>query len=346
MHASHLSSPHIHNAMSVRAIMLQVLFALIPAIGVYVYFFGWGIVINLMIACITALTTEAMMLKLRARALKPFLTDGSVLVTAFLLALCLPPLVPWWMTMFGVMFAVVFAKHLYGGLGYNPFNPAMIGYAMLLVSFPREMTAWLPPASIADIPVGFFDTLSTIFSSQPPTGMTLDAITMATPLDSLRTQLGLGHTITEAFTQPVFGYFGGRGWEWVNFWFLLGGIWLLLRKIIDWRIPVALLLGLHLTAFTFHILDPDLYASPMFHISSGAVILGAFFIATDPISACTTNKGRLVYGAGIGILTYVIRTWGGYPDGIAFAVLLMNMAAPLIDYYTRPRVFGHELDKD
>jgi electron transport complex protein RnfD len=143
---------------------------------------------------------------------------------------------------------------------------------------------------------------------------------------------------------PVFGNIGGKGWEWIGGGFLLGGIWLIYKKVITWHIPVAMLGALFAIALVFYLIDADTYASPWFHLVSGASLLGAFFIATDPVSAATTNPGRLVYAAGIGILTYIIRTWGGYPDGVAFAVLLMNMTAPTIDYYIRPRVFGHGKD--
>jgi electron transport complex protein RnfD len=141
---------------------------------------------------------------------------------------------------------------------------------------------------------------------------------------------------------PVFGDLGGLGWEWINTLLLAGGLWLILRGIIGWQIPAAVLGGLFATAAVFYAVDPDAYASPMFHLFSGGAMLGAFFIATDPVTAATSNKGRLWYGFGIGVLTYVIRTWGGYPDGVAFAVLLMNMTVPTIDYYTKPRVFGEE----
>jgi electron transport complex protein RnfD len=170
----------------------------------------------------------------------------------------------------------------------------------------------------------------------------MDALSMATPMDSIKTRLGLSETLSEIHGSPLFGSFAGAGWEWINLWFLLGGLWLLQMKVIQWQIPVGMLAGLALIAFVFYAINPDIYTTPLFQLFSGAAMLGAFFIATDPVSACTTPRGRLYYGLGIGLLTYIIRTWGGYPDGVAFAVLLMNMAAPTIDHYTRPRVFGHD----
>jgi electron transport complex protein RnfD len=321
--------------------MLAVLYALIPGILVYVYFFGTAVLINIALAVLTAVALEAIILKIRQRPVLPFLLDGSAVVTAVLLALALPTLSPWWLTVAGISFAIIIAKHLYGGLGYNPFNPAMVGYATLLIAFPREMTAWLP-AEINHF--SFMDSFHFTFSGYLPVGETYDSITMATPLDTVKTQLGLNFTLNEIknSNSTLFGGIAGRGWEWINLLFMLGGFTLIYMKVINWRIPAAMLGSLFLIALFFSLIDTDAYANPVFHLFSGAAMLAAFFIATDPVTAATTLKGQLIYGAGIGILTYIIRTWGGYPDGIAFAVLLMNMAVPTIDYYTRPRVFGED----
>jgi electron transport complex protein RnfD len=327
----------------VGSLMLRVIAALIPAMIAYTWFFGWGLVINAAIAITTAVGAEALMLKLRGRPLLPFLTDCSAIVTGLLLAFCIPPLAPWWITVLGAGFAIVVAKHLYGGLGYNPFNPAMVGYVVLLVSFPQEMTGWSPPNVLNQLQISFLDTVQIIFLRDFPYTLTMDALTMATPLDTFKTDLGLNKTVSEILHgNAIFGDFAGVGWEWIGNWVLLGGMYLLYKKIITWHIPVALLGTLFVMATFFSFLDPDKYPSPMFHLFGGATLLAAFFIATDPVSAATTPKGKLVFGAGIGILIYVIRTWGSYPDGVAFAVLLMNMAAPTIDYYTQPRVYGHE----
>ncbi|EDN66080.1 NQR2 and RnfD [Beggiatoa sp. PS] len=281
------------------------------------------------------------MLWLRNRPLRPFLTDNSALVTAWLLAIALPPFTPWWMTVLGTAFAMIFAKHLYGGLGYNPFNPAMVGYVMLLISFPAEMTVWPALASLSGHVPSFLDSLSIIFRGQPMGDLALDALSGATPLDTIKTELTLFHTLEEIQRNPLFGIYGAKGWEWINGAFLLGGGWLVYKRIITWHIPVAVLGSLFLVSGLFFVFDSGIYTSPLFHIASGAAILGAFFIATDPVSAATSNKGRLFYGAGIGLLIYIIRSWGGYPDGVAFSILLMNMTVPVIDYYTQPRVFGH-----
>lgn len=336
-------APHLKPINSVGAVMRQVLYALIPATVAYVWFFGWGLVINMLIASSAALAAELLMLNLRGKPIRPFLLDGSAILTAVLLAWAIPPLTPWWMTVTGTVFAIVFAKHLYGGLGYNPFNPAMVGYVVLLIAFPVAITHWIKPEMLVDdvYRLSLWDTIQAIFTGHLPASVNVDAVTSATPLDMVKTQLGLNHTVAEIRQSPIFGDFGGRGWEWIDNFLFLGGFYLLFRGVIRWQIPTGVLLGLGGMAFAFYIIDPSNHPSPAFHIFSGAAVLGAFFIATDPVSAATTPKGRLIYGFGIGILTYIIRTWGGYPDGIAFAVLLMNAAAPMIDYFTKPRVYGH-----
>ena len=341
---SHIeSSPFISASNSVARLMRLVLLALIPGMAAHLYFFGWGLLINLGIAIPAALASEALMLHWRRRPIKPFLSDCSAVLTATLLAIALPPLAPWWLIFIGTAFAIIIAKQLYGGLGYNPFNPAMAAYAMLLIAFPREMTTWLPAQAHAP---AFLDSLRYSLFETLPDGLGLDSISMATPLDTVKTQLGMNLTLAEIrdLGRELFGLLGGRGWEWINMMFLAGGLLLIALRVISWHIPAAILGSLFLCALVFQLIDVDTHASPLFHLFSGATMLGAFFIATDPVSAATTVRGRLYYGAGIGILTYVIRSWGGYPDGFAFAVLLMNMAVPTIDYYTRPRVFGHRGD--
>ncbi|MEO0997549.1 MAG: RnfABCDGE type electron transport complex subunit D, partial [Pseudomonadota bacterium] len=181
-----------------------------------------------------------------------------------------------------------------------------------------------------------------ILTGQLPAGMELDAITRATPLEQVKALTENMRTMDEVRASPLFGDFGGRGWEWINNFIALGGLWLLYKRVIRWQIPVGVLAGLLIPATLAALLSPGNYGGPGFHLFAGATLMGAFFIATDPVSAATTPRGRLLYGLGIGLITWVIRTWGGYPDGIAFAVLLMNLAAPTIDRYTRPRVLGHE----
>ena len=336
------SSPHSLGRQSVSKVMLTTVLALVPGAIAQVWFFGWGLLANLLIANLVALACEAAILRLRGQPVKPALADGSAVVTACLLALALPPLAPWWLVLVGTVFAIVVAKHLYGGLGFNPFNPAMVGYVVLLISFPREMTQWLPVAELAEARLGLADTFRVVFGGGLPNGVSWDALTGATPLDKVKTDTALALTLSEIRTAPMFGDFGGKGWEWLGNAFLLGGVFLIWRRIITWHIPVGVLGGLFLAAAPFYLLQPDVYPSPLFHVFSGGAMLGAFFIATDPVTAPSSLRGRLLYGAGIGVLIYVIRAWGGYPDGVAFAVLLMNMAAPTIDYFFKPLPLGHE----
>jgi electron transport complex protein RnfD len=257
-----------------------------------------------------------------------------------LLAAALPALAPWWLAAVGTVFAIVVAKHLYGGLGYNPFNPAMVGYVVLLISFPLEMSTWPSVQGIAESGLTISETARFVFTETLPTGISLDALSGATPLDAVKTQLAMGRALDEIGTGAMFGMVAGKGWEWISLAFLGGGLWLVYTRTAAWQIPVAMLTSIAVLSLVFYLMDPQTHASPWFHLFSGATLYGAFFIATDPVSASTTPRGRLLYGAGIGVLTYVIRSVGGYPDGVAFAVLLMNITAPTIDYYTQPRVFG------
>ena len=336
-------APHLPARTTVTAVMLEVLVALVPGVLAYLWFFGAGLAVNLAIAAAAALATECAMLKLRGKAVRPALGDLSALVTAALLALALPPLTPWWVTVVAAAFAIGVAKHLYGGLGYNLFNPAMAGYAVVLISFPVHMDGWLPAhGTVTDRPpVGIGATLDFVFTGTLPDGMQIDAVSLASPLDVMQADLGRARMVSEITASPGFGGFGGVGWEWINAAFAAGGLWLLFRGIIRWQIPATMLAGLGGMALLCNLADGDHYATMSFHLFTGATMLGAFFIATDPVSAATTERGRLYYGAGVGVLTYIIRVWGKYPDGVAFAVLLMNMLVPVIDHYTRPRVYGH-----
>lgn len=326
-----ITSPHTKGSNRTQKVMQQVLLATLPGVLTLTWLYGIGPLINLVWAGAVALGAEAAVLSLRKRPVRFFLTDGSALVTAVLLALALPPYSPWWLTCVACAFAIVFAKQLYGGLGQNPFNPAMVGYVVALISFPQEMTAWPTPHS-----VGMLEGIRHIL------GITAlpDGWSQATALDVLKTNKSL--TVEELWQSPAFGLIGGRGAETVNLAFLAGGLFLLHKRLFGWHAPVGMLAALFVMSLLFwNGSGSDSNGSPLFHLFSGATMLGAFFIVTDPVSGATSNRGRLIFGAGVGILVYVIRTWGGYPDGVAFAVLLMNLAAPTIDYYTRPRTYGH-----
>jgi len=337
------SSPHAHGLRSTQWVMQQVLVATVPGLIVLTSFFGIGTILNILIASVTALACEAAILKLRNRPIGFYLRDYSALVTAVLLGLALPPLAPWWLTVTGTAFAIIIAKHLYGGMGYNPFNPAMIGYVVLLISFPLQMSAWVAPTGLMVDGVGavgpdFLSSLQIVFG-----GSGIDGFTAATPLDAFKHNSGLlvahFYQQTPQFSQ---GRWVGLGWEWVNIAFLLGGIYLLARKVFTWHAPIGMLLGLSVMAlFNYDGGSSASDGSIIFHLLSGATMFGAFFIVTDPVTSATSNRGRFIYGALIGVILFVIRSWGNYPDALAFAVLLMNFAAPFIDYYTPPRTYGH-----
>lgn len=335
-------SPFISKASSVSEIMFKVLLALIPAICVYVWYFGPAILFSLALASITALATEAVMLRLRQRPVMPFLSDNSALLTAWLLALSIPPLAPWWLVVVGTMFAISIAKHLYGGLGNNPFNPAMTAYAVLIISFPATMSSWIAPLGLGTVELTLIDQLSFIFGGHLPANLLPDAVSMATPLDTLKTQLHSGHAMTDVMTMKIYGQLGGHGSEMVALAYVAGGIYLLASRIISWHLPLAYLTTLFITAGLFNLADPAHYAPPLFHWFSGAAMLAAFFILTDPVTSPTTIRGKLIFAAGAGFLTYIIRIFGNFPDGVAFATLLMNICVPLIDTYTQPKVFGQK----
>jgi electron transport complex protein RnfD len=337
--SNHLSnSPFVLKPASVQSVMLRVLLALIPGIIAYVWFFGPAILIQLVLASVTALLAEALMLRLRGKPVLMFLSDGSALVTAWLIALTFPSIAPWWITVVGTLCAIMVAKHLYGGLGQNPFNPAMVAFALMIVAYPQLMSQW-PAVGVIDLSAA----LDAIFGARQ-----LDAITMATPLDVLRTALHTPEakaTVAGIFgSNAAIGNIGGKGWEWIAAGYLLGGIYLLQQRIITWHLPTAYLATLFILSGLLYLMNPAQNPGPLFQLLTGGAMLAAFFIVTDPVSGCTTPKGKLIFAAGAALLTWVIRSFGSFPDGIAFAVLLMNIAAPLIDMYTQPPVFGRKND--
>ena len=324
-------SPFVQDTTSVSFIMFLVLVALIPGIMVHCFLFGYGILFNIITATITVLIAEYLILKARKYPIKPFLTDYSAIVTAWLLAVSIPSIAPWWIIVIGSLFSIIFAKHFYGGLGSNLFNPAMVGYAILLISFPAIMTKW--PSAYSSL--SFNEQLKLFFF-----GMSnYDAITSATPLDYLKTELLLNKNIDQILAEPIIK---ANPLIWVGVAYLLGGLFLIYKKIITWHLPLTYLLTLFLIASLLSLANPNNFAPFYYHLLNGGTFLAAFFIITDPVSGPTTPKGKIFFAFMVAMLVYLIRIFGGYPEGIAFAVIFMNICVPLIDKLSQPKVFGHD----
>ena len=350
------SSPHTHSSNLTARFMLWVIAAMIPAVTVQCYYFGIGVLIQILLAVGFAYLLELLVTYLRRKPLLFYVSDFSVILTALILAVAIPPYAPYWIILIGTFCAVILGKHVYGGLGQNPFNPAMVGYVVLLISFPLQMTSWMPPIALLNEPPTWNDTLAIIFKGLSSDGYsliqlvgTIDGISQATPLDSVKTGLHSGKSLIDIASSPIFsgnnfwlGAFGHGWWQW-NLAFLVGGLFLIWKKIIHWQIPTALLLTLTALAAINWLLTPETALNPLWQLFSGATMFCAFFIATDPVTASITPRGKIVFGALIGFLIYIIRYYGNYPDAVAFSILLANICVPLIDHYTRPRVYGYSV---
>ncbi|MDN0083978.1 RnfABCDGE type electron transport complex subunit D [Crenobacter sp. SG2305] len=332
-----MHSPHIAKPTTVSVIMLKVLAALVPGLILSVFFNGIGVLAQLALATATALLAEAAMLKLRGVPVRFFLRDGSAVLTAWLLALTMPSLGAWWLIVVATLFAIVIAKQLYGGLGNNPFNPAMAGFAAVIVAFPAQMAQWASPG----VPLNALQQLAYIFTHQLPSSGAPDAVAPATSLGLLKTRMLLdGYDVSQFFATPLYGHVAGFGSVWIALAYLAGGLFLWRQQLIPWQTPVAMLVGVASVALPLWQYDPVHFANPLFHLTASATMLAAFFIVTDPVTAPATSRGRLIFGFLVGVLLYVIRVFGGMPDAVAFAVLIMNIAVPFIDHTIQPPVFG------
>jgi len=338
------ASPHAHAPVSVGRTMGLVILALLPATLFGLYQFGWPALFLFLVTLGACLGFEALSLILAGKPVRPSLMDGSALLTAWLLAMTLPPWAPWWIGVVGGLLAVVLGKQLFGGIGQNLFNPAMVARVALLTSFPLEMTRFIQPQPLfsADAP-GFLQGLAISFG-----GQSYDAVTGASILGHVRTELGQGLPLAEVLSQAfdpidaLLGVVPGSLGETSALLLLLGGLFLLYKGVISWQIPAAMLGTIILLATVTSLLGPERYPDALFHVLSGATILCAFFIATDPVTSPVSFSGQLLFGAGVGLLVFAIRTWGGYPEGIGFAILLMNACTPMIDHYLKPRVYGRD----
>jgi len=310
------SSPHIHSGASTDAIMRAVIYSLLPACAVAVWFFGLPALTVMVLCTAGAMAAEAACTRLMGKPLS--LLDGSAALTGLLLALNLPPAAPWWLALLGSAVAIVIGKQVYGGLGHNLFNPALVARVVLLISFPVQMTTWSAPRGV-------------------------DAVTAATPLGEWKTAVMLTGKLPEQMisgTDALLGNMAGCLGEVSALALLLGAAWLFYKRILTWQIPTAFIGTVLLGGGAFWLLDPSRYPNPLFHLLTGGLVLGAFYMATDMVTSPVSSKGMLVFGFGCGLLTLLIRLFGGYPEGVSFAILLMNAATPLIDRFTRPRIFG------
>lgn len=339
-----VSAPHTTTTQSVSRVMGLVMLALLPASLFGFWLYGWPSVWLWLVTVGAAVLGEAFCLRLMRRPALPTLHDGSAILTGWLLALSLPPWAPWWIGAFGGLFATVLAKQAFGGLGQNLFNPAMVARVALLISFPVQMTAWVAPLPLgtAGAP-GLVEGLLITLQGKPPA---LDAIASASLLGFAKTEMSRGLDLLQALPEAPRGtWFGSRPGslgETAAWLIAAGGVFMMSLRIITWHIPVAMLLGIALPAAVLHAIDPARYLDAHTHLLSGGAMLGAFFIATDYVTSPNTPRGQLIFGAGCGLLTCVIRTWAGYPEGVAFAVLLMNSLTPVIDRYVKPRIHGRD----
>jgi electron transport complex protein RnfD len=339
------SNPHAKAESAVNLIMRQVLYALAPATLFGICLYGWPALFLFIITVAAAMLFEAWCLRLMAKPVKASLQDYSAVLTGCLIAMTLPPYAPWWIGVVGSGLAIVVGKHVYGGLGQNLFNPAMLARVGLLIAFPVEMTTWVEPHTwFASALPSFSESLAITFLGID----NLDAVSGATLLGHVKTELSQNHLLP----QSLAGLF-----DVANLWLgltrgslaegclpllVMGGFWLLQQGVIRWYIPISLLGTVFVLATVFSLYDAQHYLTPMLQLGSGGLILTAFFIATDYVTSPNTPLGQLLFGIGCGVLIFVIRTWGAYPEGAGFAVLLMNSVTPLIDHYIRPRIYGRD----
>jgi electron transport complex protein RnfD len=323
-------SPHVHGGDSVKKNMCGVILALAPALLVSLYFFGLGALIVTLVSIASCVLFEAIIQKYLLKT-EISIKDGSAFLTGLLLAFNLPSNLPVWMVIVGAAVAIGIGKMTFGGLGNNLFNPALVGRVFLLISFPVQMTSWALPAKL---PMTY-----------------TDAVTGATPLGIMKEGLMKGETVSTIMSKlpslqdMMLGNIGGSMGEISAIALILGGIFLLWRKIITWHIPVSMIAAIAIFAGILHTVNPEHYAGPVFHILTGGVLLGAIFMATDYVTSPMSKKGMLIYGTLIGVLTVLIRVFGSYPEGVSFAILIMNAFTPLINKYVKPKRYGEVIKK-
>jgi electron transport complex protein RnfD len=322
------TSPHLVQGLSTDTIMKHVVYALLPAAAFGIYAFGWNALLVMMTTTVGAILTEHFLCKWSDKP--STVSDYSALLAGLLLGMTLPPIFPLWMAFLGSVIAIALGKFIFGGLGNNVFNPALVGRAFLQAAFPVAITTWLQPF----LPERFYTVSSSIYA-WPFMRPTVDAISGATPLSAFK----FDKVSTEAYDMAM-GICSGSVGETSTVFIVLGGIYLAWRKMMNWRIPVSIILTVFVFSAGFYMIDDKAYPSPFFTIFSGGLMLGAIFMATDMVSSPITSAGVWLYGAIIGLLTVVIRLWGGLPEGVMYAILLGNAISPHIDNLVRPRVYG------
>jgi electron transport complex protein RnfD len=318
-----LRAPHAHEGISIKKVMFKVNIALAPAVLLGIMQFGMPALFLVITTIVSALICEVISLKLNSRA-EGEINDGAAILTALILAMSLPPHAPLWIGALGAAFAIFFGKQVYGGLGQNLFNPAMLARVVLLISFPVEMTKWITPSAFYD---GVWYKMG------------VDGVSGATTLGLTKE----GAQTSFHWLSHVLGTSTGSLGETSAVLMLVGGIWLIQQQVFSWHVPVATILGCLLPGTAMWFADPSAVPEPLAQLTSGGLLMCAFFIATDPVTTPTSNRGKLIFGAGTGFLIFVIRTFGNFPEGVAFSILIMNAVTPLIDQYTRPRMYGYDL---
>jgi Na+-translocating ferredoxin:NAD+ oxidoreductase subunit D len=315
-------SPHVHSDDSTRKIMYRVVYAMIPALLWSVFVFGIDALRVTLIAVAACLAFEYLIQKYLMK-IKPSVTDGSALVTGILLAFNVPADIPWWIIVIGSLAAIGIGKLSFGGLGSNIFNPALVGRVFLLISFPVQMTSW---------PVNRQSDVDSV-TSATPLGIIKEGLTSGTPVSQIAQDL-------PATSDMLLGNIGGSLGEISALMLILGGLYMLYKKVITWHIPVSIIASVGIIAAIFWGADPQAYVNPVYHLLTGGLMLGAIYMATDMVSSPMTAKGQIIYGVGIGVITISIRLFGAYPEGISFAILIMNAFTPLINTYVKPKRFG------
>jgi len=324
-------SPHVHSGESTPRLMYNVVLAMIPAFAVTLFYFGLGALVVTLISVVACLLFEYLIQKFLLKV-TPTISDGSAIVTGILLAFNLPSNLPWWIVIIGALVSIGIGKMSFGGLGNNPFNPALVGRVFMLISFPVQMTSWpLPIQSRMNY---------------------MDAVTGATPLGIVKEGLSKGDVMSQiadkipSHMQLFMGTMGGSLGEIAAFALLIGFVWLLFTKVITWHIPVSIISTIFAFTGILWLINPETNADPIFHLLTGGVMLGAIFMATDYVTSPMHPKGMWVFGVGIGVITVLIRVWGAYPEGVSFAILIMNAFVPLINRYMKPSRFGEEVKKN